>query len=374
MQKRIKVFVTVSNDLATDNRVLKVCQTLYDRGYLPHLVGRQMSTSIDMPQLPFPYTRMRLIFNRGPLFYAELNLRLFFFLLFGKAQRIHANDLDTLLPAWLVARLLRRELVYDTHEYFLGVPEIQNRKLVKKVWKTIESTIFPKLHSVITVNDSIAKLYEKEYGVKLVVMRNIPLRFPGKISPVSRDDLGVYESDFLLILQGAGINVDRGAEEAVHMMSYLEGCRLIIAGSGDVIDSLKKISQDEGIRGKVIFLPKMNYSELIRVTACCNLGLTLDKDTNINYRFSLPNKLFDYVHAGVPVFASNLPEVSKIIEQYGVGIITPDHNPEKMAALVNDLRNNEELLKQMKQACAQATLTLNWQTEAGILSLFYPTV
>ncbi len=374
MQKRIKILVTVSNDLATDNRVLKVCNTLYDLGYLPHLVGRLLPTSIEMPLLPFPCTRMKLIFNRGPLFYAELNLRLFFFLLFSKAGRIHANDLDTLLPAWLVARLRRLDLVYDTHEYFLGVPEIQKRPIVKKVWGMIESFIFPRLKSVITVNQSIAGLYEKEYGVKVSVMRNIPQKQDDAIHAVARESIGVQDSDFLLILQGAGINVDRGAEEAVQMMRYLDDVKLIIAGSGDVIDQLKQLSQNEGIRGKVIFLPKMKYSELMRVTASCNLGLTLDKDSNINYRFSLPNKLFDYMHAGIPVLASNLPEVSRVIHEFGFGIITNTHEPEAMARMIKELKDNHELMTQMRQACVRATNQLNWQNEAKVLNMFYPSV
>jgi len=374
VQKRIKILVTVSNDLATDNRVLKVCNTLYDLGYLPHLVGRLLPTSIEMPLLPFPYTRMNLIFSRGPLFYAELNIRLFFFLLFSKARRIHANDLDTLLPAWLVSRLRNMELVYDTHEYFLGVPEIQKRPIVKKVWGMIESFIFPRLKSVITVNQSIAGLYEKEYGVKLSVVRNIPQKQAGAIQAVERESIGVKDSDFLLILQGAGINVDRGAEEAVQMMRYLDDVKLIIAGSGDVIDQLRQLSQNEGIRGKVIFLPKMKYSELMRVTASCNLGLTLDKDSNINYRFSLPNKLFDYMHAGIPVLASNLPEVSRVIHEFGFGIITNTHEPEAMARMIKELKDNKELIAQMRQACVRATDQLNWQNEAKILSLFYPSV
>ena len=354
--------------------MLKVCNTLYDLGYLPHLVGRLLPTSIEMPLLPFPCTRMKLIFNRGPLFYAELNMRLFFFPLFSKAGRIHANDLDTLLPAWLVARLRRLDLVYDTHEYFLGVPEIQKRPIVKKVWGMIESFIFPRLKSIITVNQSIAGLYEKEYGVKVSVMRNIPQKQEDAIHAVARESIGVQDSDFLLILQGAGINVDRGAEEAVQMMRYLDDVKLIIAGSGDVIDQLKQLSQNEGIRGKVIFLPKMKYSELMRVTASCNLGLTLDKDSNINYRFSLPNKLFDYMHAGIPVIASNLPEVSRVIHEFGFGIITNTHEPEAMARMIKELKDNHELMTQMRQACVRATNQLNWQNEAKILSLFYPSV
>ncbi|MCB0819183.1 MAG: glycosyltransferase [Bacteroidetes bacterium] len=375
MHKRPIIAVTVSNDLATDQRVLKVCRSLYDLGYMPRMIGRKLPESIDMPDVSFEHKRMKLLFTSGPAFYAELNLRLFFLLLFSKLDFVHANDLDTLLPAYLVSVLRRKPLVYDTHEYFTGVPEIQKRPLVKKIWKGIESFVFPKLKRVITVNDSIASLYENDYGILPKVIRNIPTSVRKEIIPLAKKDIpGVSEDDFVIILQGAGINVDRGAEEAVEMMKHLEGCKLIIAGSGDVIGSLKIRASQDDLNGRIIFLPKMKYSELMQITAACNLGLTLDKDTNINYRYSLPNKIFDYIHAGIPVFASNLPEVRKVVEQYGVGFVAESHNPEVMAAQINSLKSNPQKLSNTRAACRTATEELRWEKESVILELFYPKV
>ena len=102
----------------------------------------------------------------------EYNLRLFFFLLCRRFDIYHSNDLDTLLPMWLTSFIFKKKLVYDSHEYFLGVPEIQNRYFVKKVWSSIESFIFPKLKYVFTVNESISDLYFKDYKVR---------RFPYKM-------------------------------------------------------------------------------------------------------------------------------------------------------------------------------------------------
>lgn len=375
MHNRPIIAVTVSNDLATDQRVLKVCQSLYDLGYMPRMIGRKLPESIAMPEVPFQHKRMRLLFRNGPAFYAELNLRLFFLLLFSKLDRVHANDLDTLLPAYLVSVIRRKPLVYDTHEYFTGVPEIQSRPLVKKIWKGIEGFVFPKLSRVSTVNESIASLYERDYGILPKVIRNIPTRLNTEIKPVSKLDIpGVSDTDFVIILQGAGINVDRGAEEALEMMKFLKDCKLIIAGSGDVIGKLRIRASQDDLNGKVIFLPKMNYSHLMQITAACNLGLTLDKDTNINYRFSLPNKLFDYIHAGIPVFASNLPEVRKVVEEYGVGLITESHNPETMASQINNLKSNPQSLLRMREACLAAIQELTWEKESLVLQLFYPKI
>jgi glycosyltransferase involved in cell wall biosynthesis len=312
---------------------------------------------------------MKLLFETGPAFYAELNLRLFFKLLFTRCDAIHANDLDTLLPAYLVARIRGKQLVYDTHEYFTGVPELVKRPKVQRIWKAIERFVFPKLKKVVTVNRSIAELYEKEYKVPVGVMRNIPSAQP--IASASRQELNLPLDAFILILQGNGINVDRGGEEAVQLMHHLDNALLLIAGSGDVIPTLKSYVATNGLSEKVRFLPRMPYADLMRYTSCCDLGLTLDKDTNINYRFSLPNKIFDYIHAGIPVLASNLPEVRRIVEGYDVGIICNSHNPAEIAQAVKVLLNHPDKKALFIQNCRKATSDLTWENEVQSIRSWY---
>lgn len=372
MQVQNRIIVLVSNDLATDQRVQKVCKSLVALGYSPLMLGRLLPGSPEMPKLSVEFKRIKLWFKTGPLFYLELNLRYFFLLLFSKCDGIHANDLDTLLPAFLVSRIRSKKLVYDSHEYFTGVPELVNRPIVRKIWRFIESSIFPKLNHVYTVNDSIADLYEKDYAIRPLVMRNIPEVKALSTESLSRSDLGLPESSFLIILQGSGINVHRGAEEALEMMKFLSGCTLVIAGSGDVVEHLKTLAMQESLKDKVVFFPRMPYSKLMQITRCCDLGLTLDKDTNINYKFSLPNKLFDYIHAGIPVLASDLPEVRKIVETYQVGLISLNHEPSEMAVLIEKLRNDHDLYLKFKSNCLAAQPFLTWAIESEVLAYAYP--
>lgn len=326
------------------------------------LVGRIKHDSPPLPNRPYPMHRMKLLFEKGPFFYAEYNTRLFFYLLFRRADLLFSNDLDTLLPNYLISKVRNTTLVYDSHEYFTETPELVNRKFVQKVWKTIEGWIFPKLKDVITVNESIAALFEKKYHTNVHVVRNIPhAPKPSKVK--SRKELVMPGNKAVVLLQGAGINIQRGAEEMVEAMQYLEGIQLYIIGGGDVIEILKKMSHDLGLAQKITFLPRMPFEDLQHYTANADIGLSLDKDTNINYRYSLPNKLFDYINAGIPVLASPLVEVKKIIRRYQVGETIDTHDPDHLAGKIKNMLGNRDKLAEYRRNCLEAAKHLNWEKE-----------
>ena len=361
-----KAIVSVINDLCTDQRVHRSCISLQKLGFDVLLVGRKKRKSLPLDKRPYRTKRMFLLFEKGFLFYAEYNLRLFFFLLFRKSHLLLSNDLDTLLPNYLIKKIKGSKLVYDSHEYFTGVPELEGRPFVKKTWKRIEKWIFPKLADIITVNDSIAKLYRDEYKKDLIVVRNIPL-MPENIEQKSKVELGLDESKNILILQGSGINVDRGAEEAVLAMQYIGDAVLYIIGDGDVLPVLKDMVKVKMLENKVKFFPKQPLNKLFSYTVYADICLTLDKDTNINYRYSLPNKLFDYIHAGRPVLASPLVEIKKIIDQYKVGEMIENHDPLHIAKKISEMLEDEQRLSVYRENCNIAKQELNWKNEENKL-------
>ncbi|HOY32351.1 MAG TPA: glycosyltransferase [Bacteroidales bacterium] len=357
-----KAIVSVINDLVTDQRVDRTCNTLVSLGYEVFLAGRRKKDSPALPVRKYKMFRFSMLFEKGPFFYAFFNTRLFFLLLLRKADLLFANDLDTLLPNYLISKIKNIPLVYDSHEYFTGVPELTGRPVVQKVWKKIESLIIPRLNELITVNKSIAGLYKTEYGKEFTVIRNIPEN--RCISPItSKTALGLPEHKKLVILQGSGINIQRGAEEAVEAMIYLENTCLLIVGNGDVIPLLKQYVEKNNLNEKVLFIPRQSPEHLYQYTANADLGLTLDKDTNINYRFSLPNKLFDYIHAQIPILASPLVEVKNIIEDYSIGCCIETHDPkhiaEKIRFMLADTKSREIWKKKLKLASEN----LNWEKE-----------
>lgn len=367
---KTKIVFSVTNCICFDQRVQKIAKTVSSLDYEVLIIGRHLGNCCDSDSVPFRTKRFKMVFRRGFLFYKFINIRLFFYLLFHRFDVLVANDLDTLLPNFLISKLKRLPLVYDAHEYFTGVPELQNRPVVKWVWTTIERNIFPYLKSVMTVSGSIAEQYEKQYGLKAAVVRNCA-RSSGEIKVLSRSEMGVPDDYLLLILQGGGINIDRGGEELIEAVSTLEKVFLFIAGSGDVIEILKEKAIALNVFDRVRFIPKLPWKELMEYTKSADVGLTLDKDTNLNYHFSLPNKLFDYISAGIPVIAGNLPEVKMILEEYNCGILIPSVTPEEIREAIIKLRDERALLNKMKQNAVTAFESLSWEKESEKIIEFY---
>ena len=366
-----RVFVSVSNDLFSDMRVDKICNTLVSMGFEVTLVGRKLSDSLELSPRNYQTKRIKLIFKKGALFYAELNLRLFFYLLFKKQGVLLSNDLDTLLANYWVSKLRGSELVYDSHEYFTEVPELKEGSFSKNTWLKIERFIFPKLKSVYTVCDSIADTYKEKYGVDVKVVRNIPRR-KEKVNYVSRAELGLPSDKHILLLQGAGINLDRGAEEMVEAMKYLPiNYLFVIVGGGDVFEKLKEIIATNQLESKVLIKGKIPYQELVQYTHAADLGLSLDKNTNLNYEYSLPNKLFDYIHHETPVLASNLTEIRKIIEEHEVGWILKNHNPETIANQIQEIFEDMSNFEKKKRNTSAAAEKLTWENEELVLKQIY---
>lgn len=364
-----KVHLSVTNDLYTDQRINKMAQTLSVMGFQVNITGVMRPDSKVFSPPRVGARRMRLLFQKGFLFYAEYNIRLFFLLLSGHYDLYIANDLDTLLPNFLIARLKRTPLVYDSHEYFTGSPEIRDRPFVKWFWKTLEKKLVPRQKLMITVNTSIARLYEKEYGLKAYVVRNLP-RYRHPTSRIPGDELSLPPHKDIVLLQGSGINMERGAEEllmAMHPRHGLTQVLLLIIGSGDVLPKLKEMANSAQLGDRVMFLDKMHPDLLHEYTSHASIGVSLDRGDSLNYRYSLPNKLFDYIMAGTPQLVSDLPEVASIVKKYQTGLVVKSHDPALIAASISDMLKDGERLRTWRQNALEAARELCWEKEEVIV-------
>ena len=360
-----RVIVSVTNDLVTDNRVNRSCSVLQSLGFRVVLVGRKLKQSSEVSR-PYECKRFRMLFKKGVFFYAFYNLRLFFYLLFHRVDLLYANDLDTLLPNYLVSKIKRVPLIYDSHELFTEVPELQNAPFKKAVWTKIEKLIIPKLKYCITVNESIAKIFEETYQVKFNSIRNVPEQIPTNLSNTIKLE-NIPKDSFTVIIQGSGLNIDRGLEEAIEAMLLLENVHLLIVGNGDVIPKAKKMVEDLKLENRVHFYGKRPYHELMKFTAYANCGLAIDKATNKNHQFALPNKVFDYIQAGTPIICMDLIEIKSLVVKYDIGIVIKDVLPSLIADAIRELQSNAPLLQTYKNNCEKAAKIEHWGNEKSKL-------
>ena len=378
-----RIILSVTNDLFSDQRVDKVCNTLTKMGFHVTLVGRRYRNSPKLPARNYQTKRLHLFFKTGPLFYAEFNLRLFFYLWFKKVDILVANDLDTLLPNVLIKKIRNKKLVYDAHEYFCGILEIQHRPRIKKIWQHIEKYCFPKTDVVITVSQSIAEKYKEEYGKEVAVVRNIPVLHAGaqnfvpqpapptcapQPAPPTR---APQPEKPVIILQGNAIHKDRGGEEIIEAMPFIYNATLLVVGQGDMVPAMQERVIKLGLQERVTFTGRVTPETLRNYTASADLGIAFDKNVSPNHYYSLPNKLFEYIHAGTPVISSNLPERKRIIEQYEVGVVLSDLAPQTVADAINAILENKALLTQLKENCRTAAQELNWENEEKVVKRLF---
>jgi len=361
-KQKPKVIISVSNDLSTDNRVKRTCDVLLENNFEIVLLGRILPQSLPFSPTNIAIKRFRFWFNNGPLFYANLNFRLFFFLLINKADVYLSNDLDTLLPNYLVSKWKKKPLIYDSHELFTEAPELIHRPTVKRFWEFLEEKMAPKLKYMITVNQSIADIFEKKYKIKPIVIRNVPLMLKN-FDPITKEELNIPSEKKVVIIQGSGLNVDRGLEEAVEAFQFIEGAVFLVVGNGDVVPLVKEKVKKLQLEKNVLFLDKRPYSDLMRITQLADIGLAIDKPVSLNYELALPNKLFDYIQAETAIICSPLKEIKAIVEKYNIGLVIEETTPKQIADAIQYLIDNPGKLVEFKTNCIAAKQIENWENE-----------
>ena len=244
-------------------------------------------------------------------------------------------------------------MIYDSHELFTEIPELINRPLKKMIWRLSESIFIRKAKYVFTVSESISEELNKRYKVNPIVIRNLPIR----------KEIEAFKDNRPTIIYQGSLNMGRGIEVAIDMMNHLTCYRLIIAGSGYYEFELRKRMLDQRLFDRVEFIGCLTPEDLYRLTCTAWLGLSLEEDMGLNYKFALPNKVFDYVAAQVPVLVSNLPEMVKLVNNYGIGLIAKSRNPRELADQVADFFEDKNLREQVSKNVQKASIELQWNKE-----------
>lgn len=364
-----KIICTVTNDLIYDQRMQRICTSLQKNNFEVELVGRILPDSKEIIQQTFQQKRLKCFFNKGFLFYAEFNIRLLFFLLFTKFDIVCGCDLDTLPAALLAAKIKRKKVVYDAHEYFPESPELIGKPFKQSVWKFLEKMFVSKTDAIYTVTDSIARIFNKKYKVHCKLIRNVPLRNNSTSDMLQPVPNPIQDSTFLLY-QGA-VNLGRGLNEMLLAMLKIENIKFYIAGDGDEMENIRYKIKELKLGNKVKLLGKKTPEELKQITQQAYIGINLLENRGLSYYYSLGNKTFDYIHAAVPQVVIGFPEYIELNNKYNIGVVVEDLSVLNVYAAIQKLLEDKDLYQQLQQNCLKAREELCWENEEQKLINIY---
>ena len=360
-----KIICAVTNDLVYDQRMQRICTSLQNNKFKVQLVGRTLKNSVDLQQMAYQQYRFKCIFNKGFLFYAEYNIRLFIYLLFQSFDIVCGCDLDTLPATFLAAKIKRKKITYDAHEFFTESPELIGRPFIQSIWLFVEKLLVPKVDAVYTVTKSIAKLYNEKYPVSCSVILNMPLK--NKIKNTTQH---TNQQTPILLYQGA-VNIGRGLNEMLLAMLKIEGAEFHIVGGGDEFENIKQHISELHLENKVKLLGKKTPAELRQLTQQAYIGINLLENRGLSYYYSLGNKTFDYIHAAVPQVMIGFPEYIALNKQYNIGVLVHELNMENVYAAITQLLIDKKLYKQLQINCEKTRNSLCWEKEEPKLIAIY---
>lgn len=367
---RDKVIVSVINNIQGDQRVDKVCKTLISDGWKVEVIG---TTLRGKPKLDKPYETELISLKNQESFrlFVEFNWKLFWKL---KAKDktnavLLANDVDSLLPNYLIHKIYKVPIVFDSHEIYSELPSLKGRKLTKIVWKSLERWLLPKMKNFYTVSEGYADWFEKTYKIRPQIIKNVPNKIENLTLKPFETQLPTLEPNQKIILYQGAINFSRGIDKMIEAMNYVENAQLWIIGNGPKKSEYEALTNHFNLHHKVKFIGQVSPNDLKQITPKADLGLSLEEDFGISYRYALPNKIFDYTHAGVPILGTNLPDIQRTIENYKIGKIVSNHEPRHIAEQIEIML--DEGKSPYTENLKMAAKDLNWENEEEKLKAIY---
>lgn len=303
----------------------------------------------------------------------KTKIRLFFYLKFAKillkelsktkADIYFAEDIYTLPFVYFIARKRKAKIYYNSRELYAFLGGLRNRPYLQKLVKAIENYFIKKVDLVLTTGEMDSKFLENFYGIKnTLVIRNIPLfqRPERKIN--FREEYGIPEDKLIMLYQGVLLE-GRGLPLIFQTMQNINEVVLVLLGDGEQKNNFKKIASSLGVSERIIFAGTIKQGDLINYTAGADIGLSLIENISISYYHALPNKLFEYIMAGLPVLSSDLPQMKKIVEFYNVGEAIDITGVSNIEKVLKKWVSNPDLLNEHRENCKLAIKELNWQSE-----------
>lgn len=377
----MKILQLVLNDFTNDSRVLRAVQVGTDIGSFVlvfALKGAGLS-KIEEHQ-HYVVRRFNLLSRHLPkakilliVKYFEAFVRMTWAGIREKPNLVHANDLNTLVIGFMIAKICRAKLVYDSHELWSGASSLSNiPRILCKMALALQKSIARRSDSVITVSQGIAEILQKEFAInKVEVVRNIPEFKDAQNCRLYHDFYGFSDDTIVILYQGA-ISQGRGIDVLIRAMHHVnKKAKLVLMGDGSFKEPYRQLADQLGLENRVFFHPAVKPSVLPRYTGSADIGVSPIEPVCKSYELCLPNKLFEYIHAGLATVVSDLPEMASLVTKYEVGLTFRYDDPDDLAVQLNRYLDNLEYLTETKKKSVKATKTLNWNNEAAVLKNIY---
>lgn len=341
----------VTNDIEHDRRMIRLCKLLHSKGKRVLLVGRMLSQSHREFSLEFEIERIECTFNSGPQFYFEIILRMRRLLRNLKFSNLICADLDTSLVALFQSNDTQK--IIDLHEYFEKVPELKDQPFKSWIWRKVGEYMVPKFDHVVTVNESLSKIFSKKYRKEVSFIRNMP----DDIRPVSKSLETSLETVYLGVL-----NPGRGLFELVAAFTEFKGASLTIIGDGPL---KKELEIKANLAANIKFVGTVPPEHVNKYLSLSHIGWNLLDSFSESYYYSLANKFFDYTNNGIPVVTMNFPEYASLIEKDDTGYLLDDIEPEHIITALKSIMNDKNTWAVKHQNCVSLSKDYTWANESN---------
>jgi len=375
-----RVTMAVHSDFVHDRRVRNEAEALAEAGYIVTvlcavhdnaMIGHKPNKLIlgDVT-----YVLHYLKYASGKMRFVDMMRSFYKTLKQTPSDIIHAHDLDTLIPCRLASRRHHSTLIYDSHELYTESIHVGHRPFTKFIWRIIELAFIKSADAVITVCKGIADELVERYRLDKTpaVVRNFsdkPIDVLSKSVPADLISFKQYHPK-LMLYQGY-VQRGRGLDDAIDALATAPDWGLVICGEGPYQQKCMERALKIGVEHQIIWLGQLDLDTLYQVTRYCDLGLCMIEPISLSYYYALPNKLIEYVQAGLPVVGSDLPEIRRIMDEYAIGWVVDEHKN------LHYLLKSFETLKEDKSIAmgiTSASHSLNWQHEKLSLLEVYKTV
>ena len=370
----MRVCMVLFGDLRYDFRVFRQADALRSAGHEVVLVtsdfGGQLPPVWDDFQLQgIPVDRSRSLRRTYPLFW----LRAASLAASTRADVYHAHDLDALWPSARAAARRGARLVYDSHELFVEQSSLVRRPAIRGFWRWLERRLIRRVDRVLTVSSAIAECLRQSYGLEQppVLLRNLPPFREPVAGDALRQALGLVGDREPLVLYQGGFLTDNGLADQITAMSRIDQGRLVLLGSGPTEESLRSQVAALGLHDRVHFLPRLPFPQLHALTCGADLGLCVIRPTGNSFLWSMPNKLFEYMMAGLPVVAGDTPEIRRVIEETEAGVLVDPGDPDAIAGAIGDLLADGPRRRRLGEAALRSAERYCWEREVPRLLRVY---